>query len=93
MENRANSLLPSFKFQIEIENQKVEGLISYSTEQQLFKFKSNSGNNQELWGVNTYFSSYKLKWTIDAILQHIGFYPTTTESMHHDESKSQNKIL
>ena len=38
------------KFQMEIENQKVEGLITYSTEQQIFKFKFNSGNNQELWG-------------------------------------------
>ena len=45
------------KFQIKIENRKVEGLITYSTEQQIFKFKVNSGNNQELWGVNTDFSS------------------------------------
>ena len=29
-------------FQIEIENQKVEGLITYSTDQQIFKFKVNS---------------------------------------------------
>ena len=29
-------------FQIEIENRKVEGLISYSTEQQIYKFKVNS---------------------------------------------------
>ena len=28
-------------------------------------------------GVNTDFSSYELKWTIDAILQHKGFYHTT----------------
>ena len=65
------------KFQIEIENRKVEGLIAYSTEQQILNFKVNSGNIQELWGVNTDFSSYELKWTIDAILQHMGFYPTT----------------
>ena len=51
--------------------------ITYSTEQQIFKFNVNSENNQELWGVNTDFSSYELKWTIDAILQHMGFYPTT----------------
>ena len=63
--------------QIEIENQKVEGLIPYSTEQQISKLKVNSENYQELWGVNTDFSSYGLKWTIDAILQHMGFYPTT----------------
>ena len=29
-------------FQIEIENRKVEGLITYSTEQHIFKFKVNS---------------------------------------------------
>ena len=43
-------------FQIEIENRKVEGLITYSTEQQIFKLKVNSGNNQELWGVNIQFT-------------------------------------
>ena len=64
-------------FQIELENQKVEGLITYSTDQQIFKFKVNSGSSQELRGVNTDFTSYELKWTIDAILQHMGFYPTT----------------
>ena len=79
-------------FQIEIENRKVEGLITFSTDQQIFKLKVNSGNNQELWGVNIEFTLYELKWTIDAILQHMGFYHTT-ESMCHDESKSQNKIL
>ena len=65
------------KFQIENENREVEGLIAYSTDQQIFKFKVNSGSSQELWGVNTDFSSYELKWTIDAILQHRGFYHTT----------------
>ena len=59
------------KFQIEIENRKVEGLITYSTDQQIFKFKDNS------WGVNIEFTLYELKWTIDAILQHTGFYHTT----------------
>ena len=37
-------------FQVEIENRKVEGLITYSTDQQVFKFKVNSGSSQELWG-------------------------------------------
>ena len=58
-------------FQIEIENRKVEGLITYSTDQQIFKFKVNS------WGANIEFMLYELKWTIDAILQHMGFYHTT----------------
>ena len=58
-------------FQIEIENRKVEGLITYSTDQQIFKFKANSS------GVNIEFTLYELKWTIHAILQHMGFYHTT----------------
>ena len=64
-------------FQMEIENRKVKGLKTYSTDQRIFKFKFYSGNNQELWGVNIEFTLYELKWTIDAILQHMGFYPTT----------------
>ena len=59
------------KFQIEIENRKVERLITYSTDQQIFKFKINS------WGVNIEFTLYELKCTIDVILQHVGFYHTT----------------
>ena len=58
-------------FQIEIENRKVEGLITYSTDQQIFKFKVNS------WGVNIEFTLYELKCTIHTILQHMGFYHTT----------------
>ena len=58
-------------FQIEIENRKVEGLITYSTDQQIFKFNVNS------WGVNIEFTLYELKCTIHAILQHMGFYHTT----------------
>ena len=65
------------KFQIEIENRKVEGFITYSTYQQIFKFKVNSKNNQELWGFNIEFILYDLKWTINGILQHMGFYHTT----------------
>ena len=58
-------------FQIEIKNRKVEGLITYSTDQQIFKFKVSS------WGVNIEFTLYELKCTIDAMLQHMGFYHTT----------------
>ena len=58
-------------FQIEIENRKVEGLITYSTDQQIFIFKVNS------WGVNIEFTLYELKCTIHAILQHMGCYHTT----------------
>ena len=69
LENRTNSLLPHFK--LKLKNRKVEGLITYSTDQQIFKFKVNS------WGVNIEFAFYELKCTIHAILQHMGFYHTT----------------
>ena len=67
---KQNKLLTT-TFQIEIENQNVEGLITYSTHQQIFKFKVNS------CGVNIEFTLDELKCTIDAILQHMGFYHTT----------------
>ena len=70
-ENGKQDKLLTTTFQIEIENRKVEGLITYSTDQQIFKFKVNS------WGVNIEFTLYELKWTIHAILQHMGFYHTT----------------
>ena len=56
---------------MEIENRKAEGLINYSTDQQIFKFKAIS------WGVNIEFTLCELKCTIHAILQHMGFYHTT----------------
>ena len=64
-------------FEVKVENQKVEGLITYSTDQQIFKFKVNSGTHQEVWGVYIDFQSIHSEWTIDAILQHMGFYVTT----------------
>ena len=70
-ENGKQDKLLTTIFQIEIENRKVEGLITYSTDQQIFKFKVNS------WGVNIEFTLYELKCTIHAILQHMGFYHTT----------------
>ena len=63
--------LVTTKFQIEIENRKVEGLITYSTEQKIFKFKVIS------WKVSIEFTLYEMKCTIHAILQHMGFYHTT----------------
>ena len=53
--------------------------MNYSTDQQIFKFKVDSGSNQELWGVYIDFQSIHSKWTIDAILQHMGFYATTED--------------
>ena len=59
-----NSYLPTLQLKVKT---KVEGLITYSLDQQIFKFKVTSGNNQELWGVNVDFKSNQNKWTIDAI--------------------------
>ena len=67
---KQNKLLTT-TFQIEIDNRNVEGLIAYSTDQQLFKFKVNS------WGVDIEFTLYELKCTIHSILQHMGFHHTT----------------
>ena len=67
-----NKLL-STNFEVKVENRKVEGLITYSTDQQIFKFKVISGANQEVWGVYVDFKSNQSKWTIDAILWHMGF--------------------
>ena len=67
----------SKNFSVKTENRNVEGLITYSLDQQVFKFKVNSGNNLELSGVNVDFKSNQNKWTLDAILQHMGFHSPT----------------
>ena len=67
-------------FTVEIQNQKVVRLITYSLDQQIFKFKVNNGHtesqetsnsdkgtNLELWGVNVDFKSYEQRWTIHGI--------------------------
>ena len=51
-----NKLLTT-NFEVKVENRKVEGLITYSTDQQIFKFKVNSGTDQEVWGVYIDFQS------------------------------------
>ena len=71
-----NKLLTT-NFEVKVENRKVEGIIIYSTDQQIFKLKVNSGTDQEVWGVYIDFQSIHSKWTTDAILQHMGFYVTT----------------
>ena len=71
-------------FQVETENRKVEGLITYSSDQQIFKFKVNS------WGVNIEFT---FEMHNSCYLTTYGFLSYNRESMCHDESKTQNKIL
>ena len=76
-QNKKGDKLLTTNFVVKVENRKVERLITYSTDQQIFKFKVNSGTYQEISGVYIDFQSLHSKWTIDAILQHMGFYVTT----------------
>ena len=73
---KEDKLLPT-NFEMEIENRKVEGPITYSTDQQIFKLKVKSGTDQEVWGVYIDSQSNQNKWTIHGILLHIGFYVKT----------------
>ena len=72
-QNKQDDKLLTTNFEVKVKNRKVEGLITYSTDQQIFKFKVNHGTDQEVWGVYIDFQSIHSKWTIDAILQHMGF--------------------
>ena len=75
----------------EIENRKVEGLITYSTDQQIFKFKVKSGTDQEVWGVNIDSQSNQNKWTIHSVLLHMGFYvPTENPNVMMRENHETN---
>ena len=76
-QNKQEDKLRTTNFEVKVENRKVEGLITYSTDLQIFKLNVNSGTDQEVWGVYIDFQSIHSKWTIDAILQHMGFYVTT----------------
>ena len=76
-QNIQNNKSLTTNFEVNVDNWKVEGLITYSTDQQIFKFKVYSGTDQEVWGVYIDFQSIHSKWTNDAILQHMGFYVTT----------------
>ena len=48
--NAQEDKLLTTNVEVKVENRKVEGLITYSTDQQIFKFKVNSGTDQEVWG-------------------------------------------
>ena len=76
-QNVQDNKLLTTNFEVKVKNRKVEGLVTYSTDQHIFKLKVNSGTDQEVWGVYIDFQSIHIKWMIDAILQHMGFYVTT----------------
>ena len=76
-QSKQEEKLLTTNFEVKVKNRKVEGLITYSTDQQIFKLKVNSGTDQEVWGVYIDFQLIHIEWTIDVILQHMGFYVTT----------------
>ena len=55
-----NKLLAT-NFEVKVENQNVEGLIPYSTDQQIFKFKVNSRTTHEVCGVYIDYQSIHSK--------------------------------
>ena len=55
-QNKPEEKLLTTNFEVIVKNRKVEGLITYSTDQHIFKFKVNSGTDQEIWGVYIDFS-------------------------------------
>ena len=88
LENRTNSLLPNFK---------LNWLITYSTDQQIFKFKVKSGTDQEVCRVYIDSQSNQNKWTIHGILLYMGFYVTTENPnvmmRENDKTKSSEYIF
>ena len=97
-ENKQEDKLLTTDFEVKVESRKVEGLMTYSTDLQIFKLKVNSGTDQEVWGVYIDFQSIHSKWTIDAILQHMGFYITTENPNvmmreNHDTQSSEYIII
>ena len=54
---KENKLLTT-NFEVKVENRKVEGLITYSTDQQIFKFKVNSGTDQEVGELILIFNQF-----------------------------------
>ena len=91
-QNKPEEKLLTTNFEVKLENRKIEGLITYSTDLQILKLKVNSETDQEVWGVYIDFQSIHSKWTIDAILQHMGFYVTTENPnvMMRENHKTQS---
>ena len=97
-QNKQEDKLLTTNFEVKVKNRKVEGLLTYSTDQYIFKLKVNSGTDQEVWGVYIDFQSIHSKSMIDAILQKMGFY-ITTENLNvmmrenHDTQSSEYIII
>ena len=57
-QNKQENKLLTTNFEVKVENRKVKGLITYSTDQQIFQLKVNSGADQEVWGVYIDFNQF-----------------------------------
>ena len=90
-QNKQEEELLTTNFEVKVENRTIEGLITFSTDQQIFKLKVNSGTDQEVWGVYIDFQSIS-EWMIDAILQYMGLC-NNRESKCEDEGKSQYTVF
>ena len=86
--NTKEDKLLTTNFEVKVENRKVEWLITYSTDQQIFKFKVNSGTDQEVWVVYVDSQSNQNKWTIHGIFTTYGFLCNNRKSKSDDEGKS-----
>ena len=97
--NAKEDKLLTTNFEIKAENRKVERLITYSTDQQILKFKVKvkSATDQEVWGAYIDSQSNQNKWTIHGILLHMGFYVTTENPnvmmRENHETKSSEYIF
>ena len=60
-QNKPEEKLLTTNFEVKVENQNVEGLITILTDQQIFILKVNSETNQEVWGVYIDFQSIHSK--------------------------------
>ena len=92
--NAKEDKLLTTNFEVKAENRKVEGLITYSTDQHIFKFKVNSATDQEVWGVYIDSQLNQSKSTIHGILLHMGFYvtienPNLTMRENHETKSSE----
>ena len=91
-QNEQEDKLLTTNFEVKVENRKVERLIPYSTDQQIFKFKVNSGTNQELWEFTLIFNQFIVNGQL------MPFYSIWVLCHHRkskcdDERKSQYTIM
>ena len=57
-QNKQEDKLLTTNFEVKVKNRKGEGLITYSTDQQIFKLKVNSETDQEVWELILIFNQF-----------------------------------